>query len=227
MQALTEVPFGIVRPQSFYTVQGVRLPNGAYGHVQVTEELLDNGRSRTQQGWQEYRKETGWGPGSGPLITALLTALHDNKSAENVEELRKIFGNDFRNNWMMTATGVAYRAKAPDMVTHDAGTPDERTLEARLIGPDGLINEGMSGEIQVLLGSGDISKVMDVYRWVTGKESYLWRLNKQPEQSQERALVLGDYGFVYDFGIIAGGGVGNGPARGVRIAPQNSTGSKG
>lgn len=227
-QTLTEVPFKIVSPQSFYTIQGVRLPSGAYGDVQVTEKLLDNGESRTQRGWQDYRNETGWGPGSGPLITAVLTTLYDNRAAEGVEELRKILGDDFKNRWMMTATGITYRAGASDIVTHDFGTPEQRTLEARLVGSNGLINERMSEEIQALLGSRDISKIINVYKWVTGKGSYLWRLNKQPEQDQELVLVLGNYDFYYDLDIYAFGNVGNcRPARGVRIAPQNSTGSKG
>ncbi len=228
MPALIEVPFGIVKPQSFYTVHGVRLPNDTYSDVQVSERRLDDGKSRTQRGWQDYRNETGWGPGSGPLITAVLTALYDNRSTEGVEELKNLFHDDFRTHWMMTATGITYRAGASDLVTHDSGTPGQTSLEARLVGPDGKLNEGMSGEIQTLLGSSDISKVSAVYEWVSGKESYLWRLNEQPKLSEERALVLGldfDYGFginAYDFGI------GNyWPARGVRIAPQNSTGSKG
>ncbi len=227
-QALTGAPFYVIKPQSFYTIQGVRLPNGAYGDVQVTEKLLDNGRSRTQRGWQAYRDETGWGPGSAPLITAVLATLYDNRSADGVEELRKLFADDFRKNWMMTATGITYRAEGLDVVTHDAGTPYERTLEARLIGPDGKLNEGMSGETQALLGSSDISKVSAVYEWVTRKKSYLRRLNKQPKRSEERALVLGYGNFVDVFIILADGGINYyRPARGVRIAPQNSTGSKG
>ncbi len=221
-QTLTEVPFGIVRPQSFYTVQRVMLPNDSYGNVQVTEKLLDNGRSRTQREWQDYRRTTGWGPGSGPLVTAVLTALYDNRSAEGVEELRKVFGDDFRKNVMMTATEITYRAEASDIVTHDSGTPEQRTLEARLVGPDGRIKESMREEVQALLGSRDISKVRDVYQWVTGKESYLWRLNKRPKQNEERALVLGVSSFYGGFGIVAYVIVSNWPARGMRIAPQNS-----
>lgn len=226
-QTLTEVPFGIVRPQSFYTIQGVKLPSDAYVDVQVTEKLLDNGRSRTQSGWRDYRKETGWGPGSGPLITAVLTTLYDNRNAEGVDELRKIFGDDFRKHWMMTATGITYRAGASDIVTHDPGTPEQRTLDAPLVGLEGRVNERMSDEIEALLGNRDTSKVGAVYKWVTGKESYLWRLNKQPKQNVGRALALGD-GLGVVFGIYAGDVIDGRPARGVRIVPpQNSTGSKG
>lgn len=226
-QASVQAPFGIVKPQSFYTLQGVRLPNGAYGNVQVTEKLLDNGKSRTQREWQDYRKETGWGPGSAPLITAVLTALYDNKGAEGVEELRRLFSDDFKKQLMMTATGVTYRTGASDIVTHDSGTPEQRTLEARLAGPDGYINESVGGEMQALLGSADISRVSDVYKWVTGRESYLWRLNKQPKRDEQRALVLGVIVILGDFVIDADGVIYGRPARGVRVAPQNSTGSKG
>lgn len=220
------------------------LPSGSYGAVQVTEKLLDNGRFRTQAGWQAYRNETGWGPGSAPLQFALHSAVYDNNIAilaalaegrgdaeklrvtlASVKKLRSLFAGDFRNRWMMTATGVTYRAGASGIVTHDAGTPEERTLEARLAGPNGRIDDGMSGEMQALLGSPDVKRVSDVYKWITGKKSYLWRIDKAPEIGTERALVLGvsslnDVFVIYaDVGIVGSGG----SARGVRVAPQSST----
>ena len=229
LQTSTGAPFQIIRPQSFYTLEGVMLPSGAYGNVQVTENLLDGGRSRTQAGWLEYRNQTGLGPGSGPLITAVLTAGFDNQGLEGVKDLRKLFTDDFRTRVMTTATGITYRAEEPDLVTHDFGTPAAHTLEARLVGPDGRINAEMGDITQALLGNGNALQVRDVYKWVTGRESYLWRFNERPKQNQERALVLGGIvGFSGGFYVLADVGIGNGrPARGVRVAPQSSTGSKG
>ena len=223
---LTGAPFGIVKPQSFYTIGGVLLPTGAYGDVQVTERRLDGGRSRTQAGWVDYWRQTGWGIGSGPLRTATIKTLFGNKDDKDVEELRSLFAEDFREA-VITSTRVTYRAEGLDLITHDAGMPEERTLEARLVGPDGRVNAEMSDVMQALLGNGNAGQVRDVYRWVTGRgEPYLWRFNKRPKQDTERALVLGDY-FV-GFDVVAVGYVGGGwPARGVRVAPQSSTGSKG
>ncbi len=226
-QAFTEVPFALVRPQSFYTIQGVRLPNDAYGDVQVTEKLLDNGRFRTPGEWRVYRKETGWGPGSGPLVTAVLTALYDHRAANGVEDLKKMFRADLKKHWMATATGITYRAGASDVVTHDSGTPEQITLEARLAGSNGYIKESMTAETQALFGNGDVAKVRDVFKWVTGKSSCLWRLDEPKRGTVERALVLGYGDFYYDLYIYAFHVYYGRPARGVRIAPQNSTGSKG
>lgn len=248
-QTLTVPKFGIVPPQDFYTVKGVLLPSGAYSDVQVTSQLLDGGRYRTQAGWAEHRKHTGWGPGSGPLNFAVDSTLYDkakeidlalsegNGDAEqlrvllgNIEMLRVLRADDFRKHLMMTGTRVTYRPGSKlDLVTHDAGTPEQRTLEARLVGPNGYINEGMSGEMQALLGSPDVRKVSDVYKWVTGRESYLWRFNKAPKTDKGRALVLGNGNFNdVDFYFNANVDIGYGrPARGVRIAPPDSTGSMG
>src|SRR3989338_5222749 len=98
-QALTEVPFKVIPPQSFYTVKGVPY-GGAVVDVQVTTGLLNGGRPGTQR---EVGK-TGW-LGSGPLIYSLLRILHVHKDDGGVEELRQLFVSDFRMR-VMTATGV-------------------------------------------------------------------------------------------------------------------------
>ncbi len=224
LQALTGVPFRIVRPQPFYTIEGVSYPypNGQRVSVQVTADLLDDGRSRTHPQWVEYWKQTGWSPGSGPLEYALFASLHDNRGAVGVEELRRLFAEDFKSCWMMTATGVTYRPSGLDLVTHDAGTPEARTLEVRLTGPDGPINDEMSDEIRALLGSPDVRKVSDVYEWITGHDSnggYLWRVNESPKTDAVLALLVVCGGF--SIGTDSDFGYGR-PARGVRIAPQTT-----
>ncbi len=216
----TGAQFGIVMPQSFYTVKGVWLPYAqAHRDVQVTTDLLNGERSGTQR----ELAETGW-LGSAPLITAVLASLYDHQNTEGVEELRRLFAGDFRKQGIMTSTHISYRSSGLDVVTHDVGTPGQRTLEACLVGPDGRITGEMSEETQALFGNMNAGKVIDVYHWVTGKETYLWRLNSRPKQDVGRALVLGDG---VDFGIGADGIDDVWPARGVRVAPQNSTGSKG
>ena len=139
----TAAQFGIVVHQSFYVIKGVKLPSGAFGDVDVTENLLDDGNYHTQKEWTNHRKKTGWGPCSAPLIFSVLSALYDNKGVKGVEKLRKLFADDFRNYLMMTATGISYRSSGLDIVTHDAGTPEERTLEARLVGSDGYVDAEM------------------------------------------------------------------------------------
>lgn len=221
-QVLTAPEFGVVKPQGFYTVKGVWLPYAqAYRDVQVTTDLLNDGRPGTQS---ELAKT--WWLGSAPLITALLASLYVNKDGAGVEELRNLFSGDFRNNLMMTSTSVSYRPSGLDSVAHDAGTPEQRTLEARMTGPDGYLNDKMSEEIQALLGNGNVGEVRAVYSWVTGKESYLVRFNSRPKQNVWRVLVLGDF-FSGDFGIDAGNINYVRPARGVRVAPQSSIGNKG
>ncbi|MFH1181998.1 MAG: hypothetical protein V1702_03495 [Candidatus Woesearchaeota archaeon] len=217
-QALTGAQFRIINPQDFYTIEGVKLPNGSYGAVQVTKKLLDGGRSYIQRSLPMHITKTGWGPGSGPLITAVLTALFDNKGVEGVEELKALFAGDFKE-WNMTSTGITYRA-IHDLVTHDIGLPEQTTLEARLVGPDGYVDKKMSQVMQALLGNNDADKINTVYKWVTGGDAYLWRLNERPTKDENRVLLLGGGGS----GICAGANdLLDLPARGMRVAPQIST----
>ncbi len=220
-QALTGAQFKVTMPERFYTVEGVKLP-GEYGNVQVTTTLF---RSETQS---ELEK-TGW-LGSAPLITALFTALYDNKGVHGVEELRKLFADDFKIG-VMTATRVTYQAEAPDLVTHGVGMLKPRTLEARLIGPNGYVNTNMSDLTQALFGNSDADKVCAVYEWVTGRRLYLLRLNKQPKKNKESALLLNigrhmtRFARVFYTDFREGNISDMWPARGVRVAPPNSTGS--
>ena len=218
-QTSTGAPFNIIRHQDFYTVQGVLLSKEAYGDIQVTTDQLYGGRSETQS---ELAK-TGW-LGSAPLITALLTTLHGKQDQEGVEYLRKLFAHEFFIG-MMTSTRITYRAEAPDLVTHDIGTPEQRTLESHLVGPDGYVTAEMGDITQALLGNKDTDKVRAVYKWITGRETNLWLINERPKQDQEWALVFG-YNYFGDFGVTNIGIDSKGPARGIRVAPQSSTISK-
>lgn len=217
-QSLTQQQFSIVQLEGLYVVGGLMLPNGEYGYVGVLQQVLGGSWPRTRAVWQEYKRQTRWGPGSAPLVTAVLTALYEHQDIEGVEELRKLFAGDFGNNWMMTSTGVTYRAEGPDVVTHDAGTPDERALEARLVGPKGPVNAEMSDALQALLGTGDTGRISAVYKWVTGHEPHLWRLTERPSGDTNRSLVMGNvlggFKFIVDYGFY------DGPARGLVVARQ-------
>ena len=214
--ASTSAQFKIIRPQNFYTIEGVMLPSGAYGDVQVTVNPLNDGRSGTQS---ELAK-TGW-LGSAPLFTALLTTLYDKRDQEGVEELRKLFAEDFRRK-VMTATRITYRTEAPDLITHDFGTPAAHTLEARLVGPGCYVNAEMGDVTQALFGSRDAGKVIAVYEWVTGRKPYLLRFDTRPKQDQECELVLGNESGSA-FSISATDYILNRirPARDIRVAPPN------
>ena len=220
-QTSTGAQFNIIKHRDFYTVQRVLLPKGAIGDVQVTSNLLNDGHPGTQS---ELAK-TGW-LGSAPLITALYTTLYYKQGHEGVEELRKLFADDYRRHMMMTATGITYRAEPPDLVTHNFGTPAAHTLEARLVWPNGYVDARMGDVTQALLGNTAAGRVMEVYEWVTGKKPSLLRVNYRPNQDVERALVIGCN--LGGFLILASDDINLGRhARGVRVAPPSSTGSKG
>ncbi len=218
--ALTQPPFSIVVPQGFYTVNGVLLPTGKYGSVEITTQPLDGGRSRTPDGWADYRQLTGWGPGSGPLHMALFKGLYEHQEDEGVKKLKRLFAADLRN-WMVTSTRVTYQTEGLDIVTHDDGMPEEITLEARLVGPSGYINAGMSDALQALLGEGNADKLSAIHNWVTDRTRTprLARFSGRPRKNTEIVLALA-FNFIIDLGIFAAGTIYK-PARGMRVVPYN------
>lgn len=200
--------FAITESEHFYTVEGIKLPLGGFGAIQITEQLLDGGVPHTQSDWTEYRERTGYGPGSGPLQYLLHSTLYDNRDENGVEELRWLLANDFKKYYIATSSRIFYRAKGVDAVTHNIGTPEKSSLDTCLVGSMGYVEDVPGNVTQALLGSDDANKIMSVYQWMTGRKPYIWRLVDTPKQDEQRVLVIGNdpYG---DLGINAKVGIDN------------------
>jgi hypothetical protein len=63
-------------------------------------------------------------------------------------------------------------------------------------------NTQFSEVMKSLVGVEDCDRIQQVGKWISGKDSYLWRFNSKPSKSVERALVLVDYNA--RFYIVAG-----------------------
>ena len=64
---------------------------------------------------------------------------------------------------------------------------DKYGLQGKIVGKDGLITDAdtkAQGMLELLTGESDIARANEVYKWMTGKESYLLRVN--PKQNTER-----------------------------------------
>ncbi|HLC70928.1 MAG TPA: hypothetical protein VJI32_02915, partial [Candidatus Nanoarchaeia archaeon] len=105
-----------------------------------------------------------------------------------------------------------------DNVTHYFGYPFAQKHSLALVGQNGYVDSssGMEAQMEVLLGSCDVAEIKKVYKWVSGKKPYLWRLEQAPAQDEERAAVLGCSDVNGRFGVNCDDGFASyGPSRGV------------
>lgn len=162
-----------------------------------SKEHLDGGRRHTQDEWTQLLQGQEFQLASGPEYHATMKTLYLHKDSSQSSLVRKVctlFKKDFANRgyWMTTSTRIRYNSSFPDVVIHNYNTAHETSVDVNLVGPDGYIaDSSFEYEMEALLGTRDCQEVDAVYKWISGKKSYLWRLNQRPFQAAERALVLG------------------------------------
>ncbi len=183
-----------------YRIHQVQYQNGLYV-VDLRKELLDEGKSHTQQEWINLTQNTEWKLADMQLYHATLAALYRQREhpvqaqKDIVAELHRLFKADFdpAKPYMSTSTRIKYAASGKDEVTHEWGYASARKKAVALVGPDTLINpsSGLEEQMDVLLGSRDLAEIENVYEWISGKKPYLLRFNQSPARDEERAAVLG------------------------------------
>ena len=165
------------------------------------------------------------------MVYAVCKALYENrdnkKYAQTIEEARNFLQKTFQENWLNTLSRVQYNPRGLDKIIHEykQTAKDEKT--AKLVGSDGFITKPETNAQEycraLLSTKDDVNKINEVFKWVTGKESYAWRINSAPSSIAERVLVLGVGSDVrFDVGTDVDGDYGR-PALGVRRAKNFST----
>ena len=194
-----DVSGNVLSNQEHWTIP-VNYRNGIY-QLDLAKSLLDNGKSRTQQDWAEYRKlaepKGDFYTGDMPLCHAVFTSLFNQKDKPESEEARKFIQEQMRARWFMTLTRVVYQPKGKDKVIHNFGLNkvfgpnQEYSLEENIVGKDGAIEKGDSSALTALLGTGDVDEIKAVYNWINQTPTYIWRLNSKPTNLDERVARFG------------------------------------
>jgi len=230
--ANSNLEFSIKELDDRYVISPISYHNGIY-KVSWSRDLLDGGKAYTQENWMEFLQENNskWSLASGPLYHATIATLFREKDGhyqEEIENLRNMFSEDFKEDWMTTSTRIEYSRCKLDKVIHDYGFSGQWELDAGIVGADGYVNGSFADIdcIEAILGTRDLAEAEKAYEWVSGKKPYLWRLNQKHGTKGMRALVLGVSNFnrffigAYYFIYF------NRPARGV-VCREISTGNKG
>ncbi len=226
---LASSKFNIEELEDRFVLSPLKLHDGLY-RVEWNKELQDE-KLRTQDAWNQFLQGSEWSLPSGPLYYATIKSLyynHDSNYKEVIGKFKEKLQSDFKKDWMITSTQIKYSAIGLDEIMHDYGSSNPYKIEANLVGQNGQITaqSGFEVSIESLLGTSDSAEVEEVFEWVSGRKSHLWRLNGKPRNDVMQALVLG----VIDddwFDIVAYDNISNyRPARGV-VRREISTGNLG
>ena len=178
----------------FWSIDNVRYRNRTCS-VGLAKTLLDSGKAKTQDEWAEYSRQAkqqgDFHVGDFPLYYALFSQLHSLRENPNMrsiaEEARAFISKQMFKKWLMTLTRLQYKKKGNDVIVHNYSMQDRYELQGKIVGKDGNITSAdtdAQGTLELLTGEKDAAEVNEVYKWMTGKESYLLRVN--PKQNTER-----------------------------------------
>jgi len=187
-QAPPQTPPTVSATDDFWRISNVNYRNGICT-VDLAKALLDNGAAKTQDEWSRYREavpQNGFYPGDMPFYHALFTVLFKQKDKPESEEARAFIQEQMRNNWLTTLTRIAYQPRGKDKIIHNFGTKDQYEVEENIIGKNQVIEQADSKALEALLGTSDVNKIKQVYNWINQTPVYIWRLNKKPENIDER-----------------------------------------
>ena len=176
----------------FWTIEGVSY-RGQTHTVDLLKTLLDNGANKTQDEWVEYTKtqkqNNGFYTGDFPLYNSLFTALYERRNEKIAEEIREFLKEQFKKNWLTTLTRIKYMPKGLDEIIHNYNLPDQYIINETIIGPDGYLKNAETNAqpaLNAVLGSKKTDEIDEIYKWITGKDTYIWRLNNKPKKIEER-----------------------------------------
>jgi len=212
-----EPEFSIEELADGYRISGIQYhsQNCAYD----LDRKYDPSLTHTQEEWGQLRDQARpkgeFYAGTAPEYYAILKALHKNKNNAQfkpiIEEARTYLQDVLKqqNPYMITLSRAKYNPAGLDEIVHDFGTKEEQPPKpAKLAGPNGYITAKKTKAqdfVQAVLGTTDtVEQISEVFKWVTGKETYAWRIS-QPQNQQDRVVALG--GDDGDFVIDTGGGI--------------------
>ena len=194
-QPANPIPASINSVSDYWSIDGVQYRNGIHT-VDLSKSLLDGDSAKTQDQWvahyNDAKGKNEFHAPDFPLLYGIVRALHtarDNASVKTeIDEAKKFLFDKSRAHWLMTLTRVRYKPSGTDLIIHNYGTPDKYESTTDFIGLDEYITATKQPlAYQKLLGTVDnTQQIHDVFKWLNGTDTYLWRVNSHPDSSIDR-----------------------------------------
>jgi hypothetical protein len=188
--------FSIEELKDRYRLNNIEYHDGIYV-VDWSKSLLDNGQKHVQEEWVQTTDRTEWKLPNSRLVHACLTALYKSRNEPDQTGLvqkmiENIFMPDFKENYLLTSTRVAYKPTGEDVVTHDIDQLTEIQIKTKMAGSARRIDadSGSQEAIYAILGTRNLTEVNQVYEWASGSRPSLQTVLEAEDYSLG-AVVLG------------------------------------
>jgi len=215
-----------------FSINGVQYRDGMH-KVDLAKTLLNEATQDVHiaQAIQAQQSSQFYAP-DAPLSYSIPKTLFKNKDnsqyREAIERARAFLQEMFEKRYLMTLTRIQYKKEGKDTVIHNPSMPDQDTFQENIVGQDGYIARASNKAkpLKAIFRTDDsVHEINSVFKWISGKDTYICRLNSKPSQDTERIVRLSadPDGFgvdCYGVSLISR------PASGVRftrlrVAPQN------
>ena len=136
-----------------------------------------------------YRSVRGCHALSAEEVFSVIDAMRG-IGGEVVEGAREFLKQAMGSNSPSTQTRVIYTPNRTDRIIHGYGTESAVERKARLVGPDGNVNEVLSIAGSKALTGKTPEQVSELMKYVNGTPAYIWRVNSNPSSNDERVVRL-------------------------------------
>ena len=191
--------FSLGGDSTFWRVSGINY-RGSPHTVDLKKELLARGTSKTQAEWSRYAEDA-FGKGEFytpdfPLQHSFFETLFDNREdttyKDGIEEIRAWIDQNAKARWLATLTRIKYDSQGLDEMIHNHGTERAYSITGDFVGEDEFVKDSRDKALYgALLGTEDKSKIVKVYKWLTGVPLYIWRVNSKPDRMDQRVAWFG------------------------------------
>ncbi len=131
-----------------------------------------------------------------PLFYNIIKAMLDSEDGNEKYKINTVLGKLVREKNIMTLTKIPYKTKKRDRIIHNYGMDDSYFGEVDFVGMNDYIKNLSDVEVyQTLLGTKDsISEIDFIVKWISGRDTYIYRPNSKPDNLDER---IGGFGSGY------------------------------
>jgi hypothetical protein len=160
--------------------------------------------SMDQDKLSTYETGEGFHGASMPEYFEVFQALYDlRESGSEVEQARQFIRESFRNHNPKTLTRLVYAPKGRDRIIHNYKTNRATRKSVDLVGEEGPVLKVLTEETSQALTGKTPEQVEELFNYITGNSTQIWRMKEKPEVIYERVAWFGN---ILNFAYLGGRG---------------------
>lgn len=173
--------------EDFWLIKNVKYKNQTKNY-KLKKQLLEN---KTQQEHIEYAKENpnDFNIQDLPVYHAIFKTIYNLPEQQEKQEIKDFLKKSIKDYWLLTGTQIDYTPKRKDIINHRI---ENQSIKENIVGPDEWVKNSKTPEVyKALLQDSNLENINNIYKWITEKDQYLWRINSKPKNIEKRLVGLG------------------------------------